>query len=385
MPLRVTSAPTAGIRKRKSSQPRPRHSPFAAHPRQKPGTRSVAGDKADKADLDWGVDEEVDQLPDQGLSRYIPETARVDTVENAIAHIHKTMFEELPVRAGMNSTRIAEVLNLRRSLPPLVSVAHVHTLLNAPTKVEKEIVHLVTTGRVRRLIVPGRGSDAAGLGDCLVLTRDWEELVRGSAVLDPSLKDRFLDLLRRIGTSSAVPAGVFSSSDLMALVRAGFLVSSSSLAKGSLNVASLPSVPTSLRASSASRSDAGTQPLQTMQLNDSQFRSATMFLSLPNTGTYLRLLGQGRSHLVDLLKKSKFHEAPLYLLRDRWDGAVESDTRSALAKRARGESTGVLPGRTKKWKQLYGMHFDWVLEEAVGAGLIEVFDTGSVGPGVRCL
>ncbi|KAJ9216498.1 hypothetical protein DTO166G4_1714 [Paecilomyces variotii] len=382
MPLRVTSAPTAGIRKTKASVPRPRNSPFAKHARQKPGSRPAARDKVDR---DTGIFEDEEQLPDQGLSQYIPENARVESVEDAIRHIHKTMFEELPVRAGMNSTRIAEVLNLRRSLPPLVSVAHVHTLLHAPTRVEKEIVDLVNAGRVRRLIVPGRGSDAAGLGDCLVLTEDWEELIRRSAVLDQSLKDRFLDLLRLMGTASAVPAGVFSSGDSMALVRAGFLVSSSSLAKGSLNVASLPAVPASLGASSASRSDAGTQPLQAAQPSDSQFRSATMFLSLPNTGTYLRLLGQGRSHLVDLLKKSKFHEAPLYLLRDRWDGAVESDTRSALAKRARGESTGVLPGRTKKWKQLYGMHFDWVLEEAVGAGLIELFDTGSVGPGVRCL
>ncbi|KAJ9200571.1 hypothetical protein DTO164E3_2904 [Paecilomyces variotii] len=382
MPLRVTSAPTAGIRKTKASVPRPRNSPFAKHARQKPGSRPAARDKVDR---DTGIFEDEEQLPDQGLSQYIPENARVESVEDAIRHIHKTMFEELPVRAGMNSTRIAEVLNLRRSLPPLVSVAHVHTLLHAPTRVEKEIVDLVNAGRVRRLIVPGRGSDAAGLGDCLVLTEDWEELVRRSAVLDQSLKDRFLDLLRLMGTASAVPAGVFSSGDSMALVRAGFLVSSSSLAKGSLNVASLPAVPASLGASSASRSDAGTQPLQAAQPSDSQFRSATMFLSLPNTGTYLRLLGQGRSHLVDLLKKSKFHETPLYLLRDRWDGAVESDTRSALAKRARGESTGVLPGRTKKWKQLYGMHFDWVLEEAVGAGLIELFDTGSVGPGVRCL
>ncbi|KAJ9297558.1 hypothetical protein DTO271G3_4333 [Paecilomyces variotii] len=382
MPLRVTSAPTAGIRKTKASVPRPRNSPFAKHARQKPGSRPVTRDKVDR---DTGFYEDEEQLPDQGISHYIPETARVESVEDAIRHIHKTMFEELPVRAGMNSTRIAEVLNLRRSLPPLVSVAHVHTLLHAPTRVEKEIVDLVNAGRVRRLIVPGRGSDAAGLGDCLVLTEDWEELVRRSAVLDQSLKDRFLDLLRLMGTASAVPAGVFSSADSMALVRAGFLVSSSSLAKGSLNVASLPAVPASLGVSSASRSDASTQPLQAAQPSDSQFRSATMFLSLPNTGTYLRLLGQGRSHLVDLLKKSKFHEAPLYLLRDRWDGAVESDTRSALAKRARGESTGVLPGRTKKWKQLYGMHFDWVLEEAVGAGLIELFDTGSVGPGVRCL
>ena len=58
---------------------------------------------------------------------------------------------------------------------------------------------------------------------------------------------------------------------------------------------------------------------------------------------------------------------------------------SSVAKRMRGEFTGVLPGRTKKWKDLYGMRFRWVLEEAIGAGLIELFDTGSVGPGVRCL
>lgn len=31
------------------------------------------------------------------------------------------------------------------------------------------------------------------------------------------------------------------------------------------------------------------------------------------------------------------------------------------------------------------MNFRWALEEALGAGLVEIFDTGSVGPGVRCL
>jgi hypothetical protein len=75
----------------------------------------------------------------------------------------------------------------------------------------------------------------------------------------------------------------------------------------------------------------------------------------------------------------------LDLLRDRWNGAVETDKSFSLAKRARGEFAGVLPGRTKKWKELYGMSFRWALEEALGAGLIELFDTGSVGPGVRVL
>lgn len=84
-----------------------------------------------------------------------------------------------------------------------------------------------------------------------------------------------------------------------------------------------------------------------------------------------------------ILKKSSSGEAPLTLLRDRWDGAVESDVYYNVAKRARGESSGVLPGKTKKWKELYGMNFRWALEEALGSGLVELFDTGSVGPGVR--
>lgn len=73
------------------------------------------------------------------------------------------------------------------------------------------------------------------------------------------------------------------------------------------------------------------------------------------------------------------------LLRDRWDGAVETDKSFHLAKRARGEFAGILPGKTKKWKELYGMKYRWVLEEALGAGLVEIFETGSVGPGIRSL
>jgi hypothetical protein len=45
----------------------------------------------------------------------------------------------------------------------------------------------------------------------------------------------------------------------------------------------------------------------------------------------------------------------------------------------------LLPGKTKKWKALYGLDFDWALQECLGAGLIEVFETKSVGHGVRAL
>lgn len=178
MSLRLTSAPVSGIKKRKSTTTRARSSPFAAHSRTKPrsNTNITLKDASTIEDEDFN-------LPDLGLSNYIPSITPATTVLEAIYHIRNTTFEDLPAtRTGMNSTRIAEVLNFRRSLPPLVSVAHVHTLLDAPTRTEREIVELVTMGRVRRLIVPGRGNDAAGLGDCLVLKEEWEELVRNSSL-----------------------------------------------------------------------------------------------------------------------------------------------------------------------------------------------------------
>lgn len=139
-----------------------------------------------------------------------------------------------------------------------------------------------------------------------------------------------------------------------------------------------------MAASSASRSESIPQSKRPVQ-SASQARAATLFLSLPNTGTYLRLLGSGRAHMLALLRRSASGEAPLGLLKDRWEGAVETNTSSCIAKRARGEFAGVLPGKTRKWKELYGMRFRWALEEALGAGLVELFETGSVGPGVRCL
>ncbi|KAJ5902360.1 hypothetical protein N7495_002888 [Penicillium taxi] len=379
MTLRLTSAPVSGIQKKRSVTSKSRASPFATHARRQP-TSAAVGRKPAAAEL--GLDE---PLGDIGRSDYITHSARVGNVEEAIRYVGTKIFDELPERAGMNSTRIAEVLNLRRSLPPLASVAHVHTLMDAPTQVEREIVELVKSGRVRRLIVPGRGNDAADLGDCLVLAEDWEKLVRDSSALNIDVKEKFIDILNRIGNCTAISQSIFTIDEYRALMRAGFLVSSSVITQGSLNVASLPSLPT-VAFSSASRREPNNpfntdRPVQT----NAQARAATLFLSLPNTGTYLRLLSSGRDHLISLLRRSSHAEAPLSMLKDRWEGAIETDKSYHQAKLARGEFAGILPGKTKKWKDLYGMHFNWIVEEALGAGLVELFETGSVGPGIRCL
>lgn len=68
------------------------------------------------------------------------------------------------------------------------------------------------------------------------------------------------------------------------------------------------------------------------------------------------------------------------MLRERWDGFI---TAAGDPKRRKGLEGVVLPARTKKWKHFHGLKFQWVLEECLGTGLVEVFETGSVGQGIR--
>lgn len=204
MPFQTKAAPSSRIRKfagvHKAALKKA--SPFARHQRAK---QFIQRSPAAKQPLEEALQDEQlhngrhkqaavisgtdTPLSDAGPSHYVAETTAVANVVQAIQHAQNTMFSDIPdTRSGMNSTRIAQVLNFRRVLPPIVSVAHVHVLLDAPTKVEREIVELVQDGRVRRLLIPGRGSSAAGLGDCLVLVEDWEMLVRNSAGLEDKLK-----------------------------------------------------------------------------------------------------------------------------------------------------------------------------------------------------
>ncbi|AEO70270.1 uncharacterized protein THITE_2121477, partial [Thermothielavioides terrestris NRRL 8126] len=106
-------------------------------------------------------------------------------------------------------------------------------------------------------------------------------------------------------------------------------------------------------------------------------------VAVPGTGVFLKLASAALEHLAELLQKTQYREMPESDLREKWDGGVVGDSEVAQAKKARGEFTGAVPGRTKKWKEFQGLAFDWVLREAVGAGLVEIFETGCVGRGVR--
>jgi hypothetical protein len=301
----------------------------------------------------------------------------------------------------MNSTRIAEVLNYRRMLPPIVSVAHVHALSKSPTTTEREISTLLNAGVIRRITIPGRGKGSSAVGEGLVLVSEWEKIVQADAKLSEELKEKYISALHM---PSVKPS--FTVSEIQALSRSGLLVRAYTsrstadlwLRPGASTLGNLVSVAKAGSAHASGSSGAvaegsrehisggsgGTKSIAG-GLNSNTGSSQAYTLSIPNTGPYLKLLEESRAHLVTLLSRTnRYREAPLSMLRERWDGGIAGDSEAERAQKARGQWLGVLPGRTKKWKSFWGLQFDWVLEEALGSGMVECFRSG-VGTGVRAL
>lgn len=392
MSFKFSAAHSSRITKRSSKPPSVfnQHSVFSSLPRRKPGPRatSKAATSDDKED-----DLYDDRLDDVGLVKALATDLTLRDVAQAIMYIRGRMWSSMPQeRAGMNSTRIAEVLNFREQLPPIVTVSHVQALLNSPTTVEREIAELIQGGAIRKIVVGGRG----GIGEVLILVKDLEEIIEKSS-LEQLVKERFIKLLRERPTAIKISRSEFDAETSKSLVLAGFLTSTtptwtptevfSTPGEGSRGtMTSLNSISKAASGSlaavggkgavhAAGGSGGGIGPAATGEFS----------LAIPRTGAYLKLVADARSHLRLLISKSKFREAPESVLRERWDGGIAADNESTAARRNRGEFAGVLPGRTRKWKQFYGVTYDWILGEGVGAGLVEVFNTGSVGRGIRAL
>jgi hypothetical protein len=214
-----------------------------------------------------------------------------------------------------------------------------------------------------------------------------------NAAIDVSL-DKYISKMNANPTSTSLSATDFTSNELSALTAVGLLTSSTAASPHSSYFASQGTRSLGSISSSGSRHAAGsreatggasaTQHIHGgTSLNSSRPATASYNFSLPNAGTYIKLLVDARTHLVGILKKKKHKELTLDLLRERWDGGVIVLGEREERKKALGEFAGVLPGRTKKWKHFYGMRFEWILEECLGAGLVELFETGSVGRAVR--
>ncbi len=319
-----------------------------------------------------------DKLDDLGLAASLASDLSLRDVPQALRHARTTMFDPMPSGGGgMNSVRTGAVLRFRRALPPVASAAHVHALLRSATATEREIAERVRAGTVRRVVVPRRG----GVGEALVETAALEDMARACGGLAEGTRAEFGRWLREEG-GPRVRAGRFDTAMVDELVRAGFLTADGiGGAGGSENLFSRPedrttlmSLATVARAASGSVAAVGGEgAVHAVGGSGSRGRGGEdgeLSLAVPGNGAYLKLVSSALSHLTALLSKSPHREAPETLLREKWDGGVARDERQYAARRARGELFGVLPGRTKKWKDFYGLSFYWILAEAVGAGLV---------------
>ncbi|KAI0417969.1 serine-threonine protein kinase 19-domain-containing protein [Xylaria grammica] len=401
----LSSRPSA-TRSPSSSSASPSPSWASSLPRRKPGVGARAASKRKNFEDDDDLFH--DKLDDFGLVAALAADLSLRDTPQAIQYIRARMFAPVPdAAAGMTSTRISEVLNYRRNLPPIISVAHVQALLASPSAVEREVAELARRGFLRRIVVPRRGA----VGEFVVLASDYEASLRKTTALSDSARENLLKYLASNPDSQVLARDALKPSEIEELVRAGFLTAHHTggvvhydAMSGTMRSYARPedkitltSLETVSRQAAGSLGTVGGQgalhnaggsgggSLSTRALTSSP---ATEYrLAAPGAGSFLKLVSTALDHLLALLGKSKFREAPESTLKERWDGGVAKvdDAGHATAKRARGEFVGVLPGQTRKWRQFYGLTFDWVLQEAVGAGLVEVFETRSVGRGVRAL
>lgn len=400
-------------------------SPFSAISQRKPSiqrSKSKAELEPDDADFE-------DRLDDLGLVETLATDLSLRDVPQAMEYILSHMFDPIPVeKSGMNSAQTAEKLNYRKNLSPIVTNSHIHALIKSPTMVEREIAELAAAGIVRRITIPGRGVGASSISDALVLVKDWitkmEEMedilssIRGQdrcrkrfLYLNANIiQDKYITLLKSKVPGSLAPNNLFTDEEGISLIRAGFLTSAAASkdhvnpsASQSYNTAgTLTSVTSIAKAASGSLAATGGhgaihrvggggsaglnalrlgQPQSSLPNSSKTSKSETnLKISIPGTGTFLKLIEGARAHFLHLLSRSKYNEAPVYLMRERWSGGVS--TKSTYG-RSRDAFSLILPGKTKKWKEFYGLSFDFILAECLGSGLIEVFNTGSVGLGVR--
>ncbi|RYP63100.1 hypothetical protein DL771_009442 [Monosporascus sp. 5C6A] len=408
MSLRAILGGSSRVRKSKGSGSAKRASPSSSRPsapaRRKSSTTRGKQPAGGEDDDDY-FDEKLD---DVGLVTALATDLNLRDTAQAIHYIRAHMFSPMPQEAaGMNSTRIAEVLNYRKRLPPIVTVSHIQALLSSPSAVEREIAELARSGFLRRIVVAKRGD----IGETLILAADFEQMVRVSPSLDESTKHAFIAYMKGNPGMQTVRGESLSKTQTSQLIQAGFLtahhtgITSYASMSSTMNLYSRPEdkgTLTSLETVSrqpagslgtvggegavhnAGGSGGGSRSASAAAVAARSGGAATeLKLAVPGNGTFLKLLSAALEHLVWLLGRSRFREAPETVLRDRWVGGVVGGEARRAGKHSRGEFAGVLPGQTRKWRQFYGLSFDWVLQEAVGSGLVEVFETGSVGRGVR--
>lgn len=320
------------------------------------------------------------RLADLGATRLLAEELTLRDVVQAMRYIRSTMFTPMPEK-GLRSTRVAEVLNYRASLPPVVTIGHINSVLRSPSRTERELAELVGKGVVRKVRVERRGA----MGEAVIETSDLERIV-GRCDVSDAAADVFLAFLRQNPTAQMLPSGALSSAQTDELLRAGLLTSSAQALPGStLHVrpedrTTLTSIQHISRFASGTVSavgghqaihlaggGGGAPTLTRASASSSSSSTATSSsfrISLPGHGRYLKLAEGAVDWVREALGKTAWGEGPEDWLRERFAGGGLYGTR---------------------WDDFWGLEWQWLAGQAVGLGIVEMFETGSVGRGVRAL
>ncbi|KAH6608688.1 hypothetical protein Trco_002034 [Trichoderma cornu-damae] len=318
-----------------------------------------------------------DKLSDVGIAKILQEEPTLRDVVQAMRYVRNRMFTPVPP-TGFKSTRSAEVLNYRLAVPPVVTPGHLHAILTSPSKVEREVAELSRSGVLRRVRVERRG----GMGEALIESPDLEAMVR-EAGMSEEAKGRFLGFLRENPTAQTLPRGAVTHGQADELVRAGFLTSSLRAAPGTtLHVrpedrTTLTSIHHVSRFASGTVSavggrnaihlaggGGGAPALTGASAALSSSEASDFRIAVPGHGRYLKLAEGAVAWLRETLDKTRWGEGPEDWFRERFEGGGLYGTR---------------------WKEFWGVEWEWVLGQAAGLGAVEVFETGSVGRGVRAL
>ncbi|KAH7274262.1 hypothetical protein FSOLCH5_000859 [Fusarium solani] len=337
---------------------------------RKPSSPSPRGPARKAKDKD--VELFQDKLDDMGLAKLLEEDLTLRDVVQAMRYIRSHMFSPVP-STGFNSTRTAEVLNYRATTAPLVTVGHLNAVLRSPGKVERELAELTLKGVVRKVRVERRG----GMGEALIEMADLEDMLQ-RAKLSEDTRNKFRVFLKENTTTQTLPHGVLDSKQADELVRAGFLTSSTpSAPEGTLDMrpedrTTLTSIHHVSRFASGTVSAVGGRNAIHLAgggggspaLTHSSTSRSDLRLAIPGHGRHLKLASAAVEWVRDAMGRTRWGEAPESWLKERFEG-------------------GGLYG--PRWKEFWGVEWTWVLGEAVGLGVVEVFETGSVGRGVRAL
>jgi hypothetical protein len=230
----------------------------------------------------------------------------LDRIDNVIKLVLGKMWEPIPDK-GLGREGRGNVFQFRASAPPLVMLTHLHGLfIHNSTLVDRSVLIATQSGKLRRLIV-----NLVDGGDVLITADQYYSLLEKSC---SESNAGCISAFRRFLVQH--PSAVMVTHDELTcagaepgvLLANGFLV----LQNGKGNVYNM---------------------------------------SVPNIGSYLKLVTSCRRYVCKTLSKLPWKELPEETLQSRWTS------------------------NKMYWKDFKGAKLDWVFYDCIGGGWCEAFST----------